>query len=61
MTPQVYRARLDRRSHLMEIAGLEALVPAKLVNILRRIPRSVHSETHPADGAITGISFKRIQ
>jgi hypothetical protein len=34
----------------MEIAWLEPLVPAKLVNILRRIPRSVHSETHAADG-----------
>ena len=26
MTPQAYRARVDRRSHLMKIAGLEALV-----------------------------------
>ena len=34
MTPQAYRARLDRRSHLIKLAGLEALVQAKL-GILR--------------------------
>lgn len=33
MTPLAHRARLDRHSHRMEIAGLEALVPAKLVNM----------------------------
>ena len=33
MTPLAHCGRLNRRSHLMEIAGLEALVPAKLVNM----------------------------
>jgi hypothetical protein len=33
MTPQSYRARLDRHSHLIKPAGFEALVPAKFVNM----------------------------
>jgi hypothetical protein len=33
MTPLAHRVRLDRHSHLMEIARLEVLVPAKLVNM----------------------------
>lgn len=33
MTPQAYRARLDRLSHLIKLAGLEALVLTKLANM----------------------------
>jgi hypothetical protein len=33
MTPLAHCGRLNRRSHLMEIAGLKALVTAKLVNM----------------------------
>lgn len=39
MTPQAYRARLHRRSLLIKLAGLEALVPAKLVNMREKKER----------------------
>jgi len=46
MTPLAHCGRLDRRSHLMEIAGLEALVPAKLVNYEGKERKGSRHEQH---------------
>ena len=51
MTPQAHRAFLDGCSHLMEIAGSEALVLtkfAKIMSVLLDLPlRATFSPAHP--------------
>ena len=45
-TPLAHRGRLDRPSHLMEIAGLKALVPAKHVNYQGKERMGIRHEQH---------------